>query len=374
MTPPTNPHAELVEALRPTNGWTYIEKDRWRCTKCAGPVLSMCGPPSILSHFADCPIRLALEYTPPPLPKLTPLPKYSASVVTHSDWVRNNYEALKRQQERPVEPSDTMNRFNDLYRWNCKATARMDELQQRLDALESRSQSEAPENAKPKPACDKCGDTKIISETKQLHFNHSVTDHKLCPCVKVGDVVSAEVANMLPVGSRIQGSTWSSDAEAFWQRTDSGWDGYSGGDTEPTSRSKAVNDSWMVDCQWRILRIGPAPEATTDHVADASKKVEPDKAEEIAESLLCGLQSLSSPISPESKSTVASFAAMLRVHGVGQPLPLADLLADPRLRPVMDIVEAAINHAHYGFTTRYILRKVVDALPPELRAAIEAVR
>lgn len=71
MTPPTNPHAELVEALRPTNGWTYIEKDRWRCTKCAGPVLSMCGPPSILSHFADCPIRLALECTPPLLPDHT---------------------------------------------------------------------------------------------------------------------------------------------------------------------------------------------------------------------------------------------------------------------------------------------------------------
>lgn len=205
------------------------------------------------------------------------------------------------------------------------------------------------------PTCPHCRDTKIVG------VDAFGKGHSLCPCLKVGDVVGEEAANLLPVGSRI----WWEGCEWYLEKTESEWRGVG------LACDFLTN---MVSNNWTILRIGPAPEATTDHVADASKKVEPDKAEEIAESLLCGLQSLSSPISPESKSTVASFAAMLRVHGVGQPLPLADLIADPRLRPYWDVVKAAQNHAYYGFTTRYILRKVVDALPPELRAAIEAVR
>ena len=385
MTPPTNPHAELVEALRPTNGWTYIEKYRWRCTKCAGPVLSMCGPPSILSHFADCPIRLALEYTPPPAPKLTPLPKYSASVVTHSDWVRNNYEALKHQQENTVksqsEPAFALQErsIESKVNWLIEKFGLLTGLQSnvgsRLDTLESNikhhesgideygnpltdtfadrlrhlerkvfqletEQSQRlgslleardKQDTKPKPACDKCGDTKIINETKQLHFNHSVTDHKLCPCVKVGDVVSRDVAMLLPIHSKVRETTFKGvgcaikvrDGERAWAE-----DGKETGfDNDPLGFNGPF--PLKTGAEFVILRIGPAPTATTDHIADASKKV-------------------------------ADFR-------------LADLLADPRLRPYWDVIKAAIT-CRSPLSRGCDISVHVDALPPELRAAIEGVR
>ena len=144
----------------------------------------------------------------------------------------------------------------------------------------------------------------------------------LCPCVKVGDVVSAEVANLLPVGSQIEPGQPHIN-EYVWEKTERGWRASDDGYTESTLSSTANR---------RILRIGPAPATTDapdkaeDHITDASKKV--------------------------------------------SDFPLADLLADSRLRPLVDVVRAAILGVQHN--PRHVpirIMQAVDALPPELRAA-----
>ena len=365
MSKELNPHTELVEA----------QKEAARLI-CEAPTKDVdCAASRILSH-----INAALEYTPPPTPKLTPLPKYPTHAKEALNWLCDNrpaLEAIITQQENTVEPHNVKDEVSrseveELRRRMDMAEKRIDVLgddlkqssegfgdmvmkvHNRVCALEARDK----QDAKPKPACDKCGDTKIIQKTRPLHFNHNVTAPMLCPCLKVGDVVSAEAANMLPVGSRF-------DLDGnVWERFDIGWDA--------KGSSKPVKKWYLID-GYKILRIGPAPEATTDHIADASKKVEPDRAEEIASEFLWGDSWLNADGGHDETKALAD---LLRKHGVGQPLPLADLIADPRLRPYWGVVRACEVYRNRGQQPLAIssLDRAVDALSPELRAAVEGVK
>lgn len=478
MTPPTNPHAELVEALRQTNGWTYIEKDRWRCTKCAGPVLSMCGPPSILSHFADCPIRLALEYTPPPVPKLTPLPNsrlpssFESIIKQQENTVKSQSEPAFALQERSIE-----SKVNWLIEKVGLLTGLQSNVGSRLDALESNikhhesgideygnpltdtfadrlrhlerkvfqletEQSQRlgslleardKQDAKPKPACDKCGDTKIINQGDDTHGYMRIIGQRLCPCVKVGDVVSRDVAMLLPIHSKVRETTFKGvgcaikvrDGERAWAE-----DGKETGfDNDPFGFNGPF--PLKTGAEFVILRIGPAPEATTDHVADASKKVEPDRAEEIARECADELWALRPSDWDGSRDCIATVLRRLRVGQLppladlpdnaeddrvaeeilercratrakigdqasrlwwgqtilnltadiywlagrrkAEDIPLADLIADQRLRPYWDVIKAAVT-CRSPMSSGCDISVHVDALPPELRAAIESVK
>ncbi len=103
------------------------------------------------------------------------------------------------------------------------------------------NQVSATDQSKPKPKCELCHDHRYI-DVSSNKANTSM--RSLCPCVKVGDVVSCEIANLLPVGSRF-------DLDGnVWERFDIGWDAE--GSSKPVAK-------WFLHGGYSILRIGPAP-------------------------------------------------------------------------------------------------------------------
>jgi hypothetical protein len=189
----------------------------------------------------------------------------------------------------------------------------------RLDALEARQ----PQT--PKPKCRLCNDTKIELRCDVDRGWRRV----LCPCVKPGDVVTAEVANLLPVGSRVRDKIFPQGV--WWERTATEWKNNS-------DKFARVTLDELTFPSWEVICIGPAPEAPPDD-AHPSNCACPD-------------------CEPEESETL--------------DIPLATLLADPRLRPLVNVVDEAIKYNEHA--APYLpLMFAVEAIPRELREAIEAV-
>ena len=261
----------------------------------------------------------------------------------HNTNTTPTYADIERLEKRIEERFDSLdNRVSDI----------QDHLSETYKS-ESLSSPESPDNSKPK--CRLCNDTKIE------HLIHLDGRRRLslCPCVKVGDEVTAEVANLLPVGSRVAKIL----IGEYWERTAGGW-------IDETGHSHS--DGVLKCSDWPILRIGPAPASTTDHIADASKMV--DKAEEIARECLEVLQAHHG-----EDLDHRIVAGVLRKHGVGQLPPLADMIADPRLRPMVEILQLRIKQYQTGTQREYgeLNAKIcglIAALPHALRSAVEAVK
>lgn len=194
------------------------------------------------------------------------------------------------------------------------------------------------------PTCRLCNDTKI----ERVYNVVRGWENRLCPCLKVGDVVSAEAANMLPVGSRIEqrGVGWERGTELWFVVLGSG-----------NPAAVVYGD----DCT--ILRIGPGDEAKQGEDA------KPDKAEEIARECYNLHYDSGGNLSIEE-----AVASVLRKHGVGKEPTLAEVLAREDMRPLVDAVKAALYLR--GLTQRPLgdMDEAVDAIPPELRAAVDGVK
>lgn len=240
------------------------------------------------------------------------------------------------------------------------------------------------------PTCPHCRDTKIVG------VDAFGKGHSLCPCLKVGDVVGEEAANLLPVGSRI----WWEGCEWYLEKTESEWRGVG------LACDFLTN---MVSNNWTILRIGPGDEAkrlpqasdftgagavnitngipSEDYIhalrsgEATATDAKPDKAPITIEPLpddphdysdspeLHGYRKRCAQWIKRNRSAVEA----IRKHGVGREPTLSEVLAREDMRPLVDVVKMAQQYTRF-YETRIPLRNAVDALPPELRAAIEAVR
>ena len=214
--PTLNP--KLVEALRKNNGWVriYATSD-WACVaqkKCR-TIHEFSECPRVDHHESDCPCR-----------------------EMFMDDAHPSNCACPDCEPEPINPHSERSNL----------VMRMGMVEDRLDAIEAKPAT--PTQAAPK--CNLCGDTKLI---QVKHHGKKGFESSLCSCLKVGDVVSAEVANMLPVGSKIY-YKHNDGAMGYWQKTegDDKWLGH-GHNGKPTRRMKITGDDWA------ITRIGPAPVA-----------------------------------------------------------------------------------------------------------------
>lgn len=389
----TNPHTALVESLGGIDPLPQCKHGK--------PLVD--GSGEILEPPCGC--RYKVEYVPPPTPKLTPLPDKDAGTQADLRWLNQNQDAIEyyyAQQEQRMPTPDNVNttptyadierlgteintlktglltrdedierlqtQINNLYKY---VDSRADEvyenitpIEKRLDALESRPNAPTPTTGAAKPKCGRCGDKKMLPLATCYSSSDGVEKEvkMLCPCVKVGDVVSAEAWRLLPTGSQITPNDLP-PYEYYWERTARGW---------KSSRADVFLETDYLDQEPRtILRIGPATVAMYADGKKLEKEVhddaKPDKAEEIARE--CWYAATNA--NPSRLDAIEAMAAVLRKHGVGHTPTLAEKLSDPEVRPLVEVVRAAQNHANYGFVTRYSLRQIVDSLPPDLREAVE---
>lgn len=115
------------------------------------------------------------------------------------------------------------------------------------------------------PKCLRCGDTKIVVRYK----GDSVEKPKLCPCLRVGDVVGPDVANLLPLGSQFE---FLFDT-GVWTREERGW--------ANKDHSGHVGEWFLAGKDYRILRIGPAPATQPDICEEWAREIHEEWAQEI---------------------------------------------------------------------------------------------
>lgn len=183
-------------------------------------------------------------------PKLTPLPPYPANTDTALNWIWDNRPALEsiiaaQENNNDAHPTNCACpdcEPDDGPEWRDVVDTSILKIFRRLDALESKPATSERDAWK----CKQCEDTKMVHPTKSP--GSSIRVPRLCSCLKVGDAVTAGVANMLPVGSQVcfNGKThevWELDKGGEWH-----WD-------------NGVLDKWYTG-PLTILRIGPAPVTT----------------------------------------------------------------------------------------------------------------
>jgi len=123
--------------------------------------------------------------------------------------------------------------------------------EERLDAPEARNLPEKPESSTSE--CTHCYGRKC--------FPMGDGSKRLCPCVKPGDVVGEDVANLLPLDSQFE---FLFD-RGIWTREEKGW--------ANKDHSGHVPEWFIAGKGYRILRIGPAPATPPDICEEWAKEI-----------------------------------------------------------------------------------------------------